>query len=98
MSEKSDFRDRHPGHASGSGCCSRRRLIGGWGAGLAGLALTDLLTREAVAGGNSPLAARPPHFAPQAKRVIFLFMHGGVSQVDSFDHKPQLKRRDGEPL
>src|SRR5207249_2198334 len=36
-----------------------------------------------------------PHFAPKAKRVIFLFMQGGVSQVDSFDYKPQLEKQDG---
>lgn len=103
MSENYDIRDRHPGHLADSGCCSRRRWIGGWGAGLAGLALTDLLARESIAdaaagAAGSPLAARAPHFAPLAKRVIFLFMHGGVSQVDSFDHKPQLKRHDGDPL
>ncbi len=92
-----------PAAAEGSaGCCSRRQLLGHCGTGLAGLALTDLLARAALAGGGpagaSPLAAKPAHFAPKAKRVIFLFMHGGVSQVDSFDHKPLLKRDDGEPL
>lgn len=45
-----------------------------------------------------PLAARRPHFTPRAKAVIFLFMVGGPSQVDTFDHKPLLERLDGQPL
>jgi len=47
---------------------------------------------------RNPLAARPPHFAPKAKRVIFLFMHGGPSQMDTFDYKPLLNRDHGKPL
>ena len=49
--------------------------------------------RRAGRGGSgavNPLAPRPPHFPAKAKRVIFLFMQGGVSQVDSFDYKPRL--------
>ena len=52
-------------------------------AGLAGAAPAD------------PLAPRPPHFPPKAKRIIFLFMQGGVSSVDSYDYKPRLARDDG---
>lgn len=47
---------------------------------------------------SSPLAARVPHVAPRAKRVIFLFMQGGVSQVDSFDYKPRLQQEDGKSM
>jgi hypothetical protein len=46
---------------------------------------------------ETSLAARPPHFAPKAKRVILLHMLGGASQLDLLDHKPQLQQRDGEP-
>lgn len=46
----------------------------------------------------SPLAAKPPHFAPRARRIIFLFMSGGPSQMDLFDHKPELARRSGGEL
>jgi hypothetical protein len=49
--------------------------------------VSDLLAAE---GPGDPLAPRPPHFAPRAKRVIFLYMSGGVSQVDTFDPKPRL--------
>ena len=49
------------------------------------------------AGGN-PLASLPSHFPAKAKRGIFLFMHGGVSHVDTFDSKPKLTEMDGKPL
>ncbi len=45
----------------------------------------------------NPLAARPPHFPARAKRVIFLFMPGGPSQVDTFDPKPRLTQDHGKP-
>jgi len=44
-----------------------------------------------------PLAARPPHYAPKAKRVIMFFLTGGMSHVDSFDPKSELTKRDGQP-
>ena len=47
---------------------------------------------------ENPLHPRRPHFAPRAKRVLFLFLHGGPSQVDTFDYKPLLVRDDGKPL
>jgi hypothetical protein len=73
------------------------------GAGFGTLALAGLLADEACAGWNKPdprdpLAPRPPQFPARAKRVIFLFMHGGPSQVDTFDHKPLLDRDHGKPL
>src|SRR5687767_15756746 len=46
----------------------------------------------------NPFAARAPHFAPKAKSVIFLFMVGGPSQVDTFDYKPELQKLDGKPV
>ena len=52
----------------------------------------------AFAGLNAAQAGVAPHFAPRAKRVIFLFMHGGVSQMDTFDRKPRLVRDHGKPL
>lgn len=86
---------------------SRRAMFGRSGVGFGALALSALLgeeTRaaagqippETVAGGN-PLAPKRPHFAARAKRVIFLFMPGGPSQVDTFDPKPLLTRNDGKP-
>jgi hypothetical protein len=86
---------------------SRRELLWQSGIGFGGLALQGLLATEervaaaATSGSNAaknPLAERAPHFAPRAKRVIFMFMHGGPSQVDTFDYKPQLAKDDGKPL
>jgi Protein of unknown function (DUF1501) len=47
---------------------------------------------------NNSLAVKAPHFTPKAKRVIFLFLNGGLSQVDTFDPKPMLTKRHGEPM
>ncbi|MFN7937537.1 MAG: DUF1501 domain-containing protein [Bryobacteraceae bacterium] len=51
-----------------------------------------------AAPADSPLAPRVPHFAPRAKRVIFLFMHGGPSSIDTFDPKERLERDNGKPV
>jgi hypothetical protein len=67
------------------------------GAGFGSLALTALLADEAAASPGNPLAPRRPHFPARAKRVIFLFMPGGPSQVDTFDPKPRLSRDHGKP-
>src|SRR5262245_17865499 len=80
---------------------SRREALKRAAAGFGSLALASLLADETAAAAPSavnPLAPRPPHHAPRAKRIIFLFMSGGPSQVDTFDHKPLLTRDDGRPL
>jgi hypothetical protein len=76
---------------------TRRDLLRRCGAGFGGLALAGLLG-DPARGAVNPLSARAPHFAPRAKRVIFLFMHGGPSHVDTFDYKPRLFADDGKPL
>ena len=70
------------------------------GCGFGYLAFTSLFADLARtwAAEAGPLALKQPHFRPRAKRVIFLFMHGGPSQVDTFDHKPLLARDAGKPL
>jgi hypothetical protein len=78
---------------------TRRHLLHSASAGFGSLALSGLLGLEqARAAAADPLAVRAPHFPARAKRVIFLFMHGGPSQVDTFDYKPLLKRDHGKPL
>ena len=79
---------------------SRRELLKNAGCGFGYLALAGLAAEQAAAASKSanPQFPRPPHFAPRAKRVIFLFMQGGVSQVDSFDYKPELLKADGKTL
>ncbi|MSR31408.1 MAG: DUF1501 domain-containing protein [Gemmataceae bacterium] len=77
---------------------SRRELLGHSACGFGSVALAGLLAGDSLAIEKNPLAPTRPHFAPRAKRVIFLFMHGGVSHVDSFDPKPKLTLMDGKPL
>ena len=76
---------------------NRREWLGNWGCGFGMLALRSLLAEPATAKPD-PLGPKPPHHAARAKRVIFLWMQGGPSQVDLFDHKPLLTRRDGEEI
>src|SRR5689334_4462540 len=78
---------------------SRRAMLRNACCGFGTLGLTSLLADlGAAAEPGNPLAAKAPHFAPKAKRVIFLFMHGGPSSIDTFDPKPRLVRDDGKPL
>jgi hypothetical protein len=78
---------------------SRRQMLKRSSAGFGYLALASLLADEQVAQASiDPLAPGMPHFEPRAKRVIFLFMKGGPSAVDSFDYKPKLQQDDGKPL
>jgi hypothetical protein len=73
---------------------TRRRMLQDLACGFGSLALAGMANGQASAA--SVLAAKATHIAPRAKRVIFLFMAGGVSHVDSFDYKPTLEREDGK--
>ena len=80
---------------------SRRELLKSLGCGFgyvaaASLAHHPLHGKEVASAASNPLSAKPPHFLPRAKRVIFLFMQGGPSHVDTFDYKPLLEQRDGQ--
>ncbi len=80
---------------------SRREWLQRSACGFGNLALLSLLADEARADATpsaNPLSPRQPHQPGRAKRVVFLFMHGGVSHVDSFDHKPKLTEHNGRPL
>jgi hypothetical protein len=83
---------------------TRREFLWEAGAGFTGLGLIDLLSKDgffsnkAHATAPNPLAPRPPHFPAKAKSVIFLFMYGGPSQVDTFEFKPELYRLDGQTI
>src|SRR5215813_8406631 len=76
-------------------CCSRRSFLQSAACGIGGLALTALLHEERVRA--NPLAPRPPHRPAKANAVIFLFMAGGPSHLETFDPKPLLNRLDGQP-
>src|SRR5436309_2717639 len=73
-----------------------RHFANGFGMiGLAGLLAEELRAQEVSA---NPMSVKPPHFPARAKRVIFLFMSGGPSHVDTFDPKPRLALDNGKPL
>src|SRR5260370_38564646 len=75
------------------------RMGGGFGmVGFANILGDSLLKAVTPNTSLSSLAVKPPHFAPKAKRVIFLFLNGGLSQVDTFDPKPMLSKEYGHPL
>ncbi|MGY8769861.1 MAG: DUF1501 domain-containing protein [Pirellulales bacterium] len=91
--------------------CHRTRREFLWDAGgkFTGLALTAMMAQDgfmasqAVAADgvskfNNPLAEKKPHFQPKAKNVIFLFMYGGPSHMDTFDYKPELYKLDGQTI
>ncbi|HWB07921.1 MAG TPA: DUF1501 domain-containing protein [Pirellulales bacterium] len=84
---------------------SRRRWLGQMGAGFGTLGLATVLADAGLLGGGparassdaaGPLAPKSPHWAPRAKHVIFLFMNGGPSHVDTFDPKPALEKYAGQ--
>jgi hypothetical protein len=80
---------------------SRRQALKTAGGGFGYLALAGMLGQAASAAGDrssapGPLGPRPPHFSAKAKRIIFLFMEGAMSQMDTFEHKPQLQKDGGK--
>ena len=77
---------------------SRRQILKSTSAGFGYLALAGLLgEQQAKAAVAKPLAPKTPHFKPRVKRVIFLFMQGSISQVDTFEYKPKLQQNGGKP-
>src|SRR5260370_17815756 len=78
---------------------NRRQVLRRAGAGFGSLALAALLANKTAAetSAASPLTPHLPHFPARAKRVIFLFMPGGPSPVDTFDPKPRLTQQHGSP-
>lgn len=85
--------------SKGNPMLTRRHLLDSFATGLGGMALSALIARDMSA---SPLpgeaADRPPHHPPKARRAIQIFLQGGLSQVDSFDYKPQLERLHGKSV
>src|SRR5688500_18836948 len=84
---------------------SRRQMLSRCANGFGALALTALLGDRAFAGNDpvveasrNSLSPRPPHYRAKARSVIFLYMDGGPSQVDTFDPKPLLNKEHGQPF
>src|SRR4029078_10044875 len=87
----------------------RRSFLRDASAGLGGIALLSLRAEQRrLAAGKAPIrpairpeaptAARPPHSAARAKQVLLIFCSGAVSHVDTWDYKPELVKRDGQPM
>ena len=88
---------------------TRREMLWQTGSGFAGVAMTALMDRDGFLASQSvaadgetpfanPLAPKQSHFEPKAKNVIFLYMYGGPSQVDTFDYKPSMYGMDGKTI
>jgi Protein of unknown function (DUF1501) len=88
---------------------NRRNFLGQLAQGLSGIALASLLDAEGLLARDKPplrpqidpahpFAARPPHFPAKAKNVLMIFCAGACSQLDTFDYKPELIKRHGEPM
>ncbi|MEO6725125.1 MAG: DUF1501 domain-containing protein, partial [Blastocatellia bacterium] len=81
---------------------NRRNFLSQSSAGLCSIALASMLAEDGFASAEKPqldpLAPKKPHHAPRAKSVIFLFMEGGVSHIDTFDPKPALDKLNGQPM
>ena len=99
-----------PLSTTGRRLLARRDFLFDAATGLSGVALASLLQREGLLADEAkspvrptvrpeaPLAPRAPLFTPQASRVLVIFCSGAVSHVDTFDYKPELVKRDGQPL
>ena len=92
---------RPPDLGAMSPLLSRRHFLSAGANGIGSVALAWLLSREQARAGipaPAPASSRPPRFAPKAKRVVQIFCCGGVSHIETFDHKPELVRMDGRSL
>jgi hypothetical protein len=92
----------------GNRLLDRRAFLADLGSGLGGIALYSLLAESGLAADRgplrpvidprAPLAARPPQFRPKARRVLHLFCSGACSHLDTWDYKPELEKRHGQPM
>jgi hypothetical protein len=104
MSQRSSFTDFRRTSQQPIPPLSRRDLLKRAGMGIGSLALGNLLHGQgfsadsAASVGATPLGAKQPHYPPRVKSIIWLMMNGGPSQVDTWDYKPELQRRDGQQL
>ncbi|MCA9135122.1 MAG: DUF1501 domain-containing protein, partial [Planctomycetales bacterium] len=97
----------HPDRLSGAGraMLDRRTFLSAGAGGLGAIALADLLRNDRLLANHpttidasNPYAPRAPHFAPKAKNVVVIFCAGAVSQLETWDYKPELMKWDGKPL
>ena len=78
---------------------NRRQFLARAGMGFGALGLTSILQEEGLLNASTnPLAPTKPHFGGKAKSVIWIFVNGGPSHVDTWDYKPELEKRDGQSI
>src|SRR5262245_62693885 len=77
---------------------TRRSFLADTGLGFTGLALGAMLFRDGIARAEAPVQNGKPHFKPKARSVIWIFLCGGVSHVESFDPKPELNKYAGKTI
>jgi hypothetical protein len=87
-----------PPHRRGCPGVTRRQFLADTGMGFTGLALAAMLHQDGMARDGNPAPDGRPHFEPKAKSVIWIFLCGGVSHVESFDVKPELNRYNGQTI
>jgi hypothetical protein len=89
-----------PSVIAGRHLLDRRRFLAQMAGGMGGVALCSLLANDGLlaAEASGSLAPRPPHFPAKAKRVVHVFCTGAVSHLDTFDYKPELIKRHGQPM
>ena len=97
-----------PLSSAGRRLLDRRAFLQFAGHGLGGIALASLLAEQRLLANDSPIrpqvrpeaphAPRAPHFPPKARRVLMIFCTGAISHVDTFDYKPELVKRHGQPM
>lgn len=91
----------HPLSPAGLSLLDRRKFLAQMASGMGGVALGSLLAEEGLLAADvsaNPLAPKPPQFPVKAKRVVHIFCTGAVSHLDTFDYKPELVKRDGQPM
>src|SRR5215207_3177573 len=97
-----DLAESTPSPSSIVSGATRRRFLQHCATGMGALALGSLLNDKLLAGSPSPAGGTGsilrPHFTPKAKNIIYLFQSGGPSHLDLFDYKPELNKRDGQPV
>jgi hypothetical protein len=82
---------------------TRRQFFSRCALGLGSIALASMMKEQELFGASAgpalnPMAIKPPHFPAKAKNIIYLFMAGGPSQLELFDHKPKLQELNGQPI
>jgi hypothetical protein len=87
-----------PPHRRGCPGITRRQFLADTGMGFTGLAIAAMLYQDGIARGDNPPPDGRPHFEPRARSVIWIFLCGGVSHVESFDVKPELNRYNGQTI